>query len=228
MVDYSQLRILNLKETKEKIRTSVTNDILIIQTTHTLKELEKAIDFLTKTLREWYSYYLPEISNLITDPEKFINEIIKSTKQALIKKYEIKDSIGAELKKEDLQPILNYALQIKNLQELKKQQLTYLEVLMEQTAPNLSETATPLIGAQLISIAGSLKQLANFPSSTIQLLGAEKALFRHLIKKSKPPKYGILYNHPKVAQAKQKEKGKVARKLAAQITIAARKDYFRK
>ncbi|MBI5391799.1 ATP-binding protein, partial [Candidatus Woesearchaeota archaeon] len=93
--------------------------------------------------------------------------------------------------------------------------------------PNLSTTATSLIGARLISHAGSLKRLAELPSSTVQVLGAEKSLFRHLKTGSKPPRFGVLFQHPLVAEAAENLKGKTARKLASKISIAVKQDYFR-
>src|SRR4030065_417735 len=92
--------------------------------------------------------------------------------------------------------------------------------------PNFSAVAGPLLGARLLSVAGSLDRLAMMPSSTIQLLGAEKALFRHLKGEGKAPKYGILFGHPLIQQATKETKGKVARLVAAKLSIAARLDRF--
>ncbi len=97
---------------------------------------------------------------------------------------------------------------------------------MGEIAPNIKELAGPLLGARLIAKAGGLKKMAELPASTIQVLGAEKALFRHLTKGTRPPKHGILFQHPWVRNAKRWQRGKIARSLAAKLAIAAKEDYF--
>ena len=96
---------------------------------------------------------------------------------------------------------------------------------MENICPELQKAATSLIGARLLNLAGSLKHLAEIPSSTIQVLGAERALFRHLKTGAKAPKFGVIFAHQSITEAE--EKGKAARHLASKIWIAAKKDYFR-
>jgi len=103
----------------------------------------------------------------------------------------------------------------------------YLERKMTELCPNMTAVAGYLIGAKLLAYAGSTKRLAELPSSTIQLLGAEKALFRHITRNSLPPKYGVLHEHPMIARARKQDHGKVARLLADKISIASRVDYFK-
>ncbi|MBO3769913.1 MAG: hypothetical protein JTT15_05900 [Candidatus Brockarchaeota archaeon] len=98
--------------------------------------------------------------------------------------------------------------------------------LMEETAPNVAAVIGPILGARLISKVGSLARLASLPASTIQILGAEKALFRALRKKGKPPKHGIIFQHPWVHGSPRKIRGKIARLLASKIAVAARVDHF--
>ena len=102
----------------------------------------------------------------------------------------------------------------------------YLEDRMRALAPNLSEACGPKLGAQLIELAGGLRELAMRPSSTVQVMGAEKAMFRHLRGEAAPPKHGLIFQHPTVQFAPKKDRGKAARKLAARIVMAARKDAF--
>ncbi|MDP7323460.1 MAG: C/D box methylation guide ribonucleoprotein complex aNOP56 subunit, partial [Candidatus Woesearchaeota archaeon] len=143
------------------------------------------------------------------------------------KKLNLKESIGSSLKKADLSPIISIALQISNLYKLLKTQETYLEQCMNRYCPNITAITGSLIGAKLLNQAGSLKHLSEFPSSTIQLLGAEKALFRHLKTGANSPRYGFLHEHPLLAKSKKKIQGKVARALADKIAIAAKVDYFK-
>jgi nucleolar protein 56 len=84
----------------------------------------------------------------------------------------------------------------------------------------------PTLGAKLIRYTGGLGRLTVVPSGTIQLLGAEKALFRHLKEKADPPKYGVIFQHPMINQAKWWHRGKIARTFASKISIAARIDYY--
>ncbi len=102
----------------------------------------------------------------------------------------------------------------------------YLESRVRALAPALAEACGPKLAARLIELAGGLRELAMKPSSTVQVLGAERALFRHLRGDAPPPKHGAIFQHPTVQFAAKPERGKAARKLAARITMAARKDAF--
>ncbi len=222
-MDLSKLRELNLRETKQKIKDSVTEDILLIQVVHAYDELVKAESRLLNVLKEWYGYYFPEL----IEKENFI-DYISEDKKSLMRRFDVKESIGKELEKEDLNQIFNFANKIKEIRELKNNFGKHIEEKMNNIASELSKAATPLIGAKLIEKAGSLKHLAELPSSTIQILGSEKALFRHLRTGAKSPKYGVIFSHPDIIKCKIEERGKVSRKLAARISIAVKKDYFRK
>lgn len=226
---YSDFYKKNLELTKQKIRDSVKDDILIIQAINNIDDIEKSINILVKRLRDWYSFYNPETEEDIESHEKFVELVLKEKKEDLLKHLKIKkqESMGADFSKEDLLPIKKLAEEIQELYEFRKKQESYLESLMKKLCPNLSEVAGYLIGAKLIEIAGSLKHLVIMPSSTIQLLGAEKALFRHIRnKKNLPPKFGILFNHTLV-QKNISQSGKVARALADSISIAVKVDYFK-
>ncbi len=210
---------LNLEETKKKIKESVSSDNFIVQTVSNLGEINKICNILVKRLREWYELYNPEFSRKITDHEKFVNLIIdKNDKKE-------KDSMGADLSKEDLEPLLKLAKEIDSLYGLKAKQEEYLKKIMQKNNPNITAVAGYLIGAKLISIAGDLKRLVMFPASTVQLLGAEKALFRHMRTGARAPKHGIIHEHPIVSRAK--EKGKAARAVADKILLAAKVDFFK-
>ena len=214
----------NLEETKKKLRETVDFNDFIVQGINNIDEINRVINMLAKRLREWYELYNPEFSRKTFDHEKFVEEIIsgKVTKE--------KDSMGAELTEADLAPIFGLAKEIESLYNLKKSQEGYLDKIMEKNCPNITAVAGAQIGARLIAIAGDLKRLVKFPASTVQLLGAEKALFRHMRTGAKAPKYGVIHEHPlvaKVAKVKVKDKGKAARALADKISIAAKIDYFK-
>jgi nucleolar protein 56 len=127
--------------------------------------------------------------------------------------------------KQNLQPLTNTITTVsKEITTLQHQIETHIHTL----APNLSTLIGPLIGARLLAHAGSLKKLALYPASTIQILGAEKALFRYKKEGGKPPKHGVIYQHPTINTAPQKNRGRIARLMAAKIAIAVKADYFTK
>ena len=216
----------NLELTKSQIQQSITLDLLIIQVSNTINELNKTINILIKRLREWYSYVLPEIESIVSDNRQFA-EIIQKTRNSLINKYNIKESMGISLDKKDQDAIISLSNIVLSQFEEKDYLETYLEKLMEKSCPNLTAVAGFSIGARLIAYAGSLKKLAFMPASTIQILGAEKALFRHMTTGAKPPRHGIIVNHPLISGKPQKEHGKRARALADKISLAVKIDYFK-
>jgi len=228
---FSQFYKKNLDITKKSVKESVGNDSLIVQTINSMEDIDKTINLLTKKLREWYSLYNPEISNKIEDHEKFVSAIIKNSKKQLLKELNIDEnnSMGANLKEKDVSSILLLATQINNFYKSKKHYEDYLKELEKITCPNFATIAGVTIAAKLISHAGSLRRLVEMPASTIQILGAEKALFRHMRNKRRnlPPKYGILHEHQLIQKSKEKMHGKVARALADKLGIAVKVDYFK-
>jgi nucleolar protein 56 len=213
--------------TVEKLRVSVTYESFLIQSINNIDEIDKCANMLTKRLREWYEYYAPEVSIKIEDHETFVNLILEKNREQLLKEINEEKTIGSELSEHDLMQIKKLAEKIKMLYELRKEHETYIEKIMKENYPNINAVAGSTIGARLLAIAGSLKRLVGFPSSTVQLLGAEKALFRHIKTGARPPKYGVIVNHSVVANAPQKDKGKAARALADKISIASKIDYFK-
>ncbi|MFP4656733.1 MAG: NOP5/NOP56 family protein [Candidatus Woesearchaeota archaeon] len=215
---FAMLRDIDIDFSAEMLRRHPPTDNMIIQAVNGLDEYDKVINMLSTRLREWFSLYNPELSKKINDHRYYAEEVLKLERPA--------DSIGAKISKKDLNPIKDLANSVLSLHKAKAEQESYLVSLMEETYPNIAAVATPLLAARLISFSGSMKRLVNFPSSTIQTLGAEKAMFRHLKTTSNPPKHGIIVLHPLVNDAKRTDKGKVARALASKITIAAKIDFF--
>ncbi len=211
----------NLEETKQKLRESVKFDDFIVQTINNIDEINRVANTLIKRLREWYELYNPEFSRKMEDHERFVEIVVsgKAKKEA--------ESMGAEFSKEDMEPVLKLAKEIDSLYKLKQKQEEYLEKVMQKNCPNITAVAGVQIGARLIAIAGDLKRLVLFPASTVQLLGAEKALFRHMKTGARAPKHGVIHEHPLIAKVGMKDKGKAARGLADKISIAAKIDYFK-
>lgn len=227
METHEQLRLRLIAETRQKVSASVSKDQLVIQCTHTLADTDKIINMLAKRLREWYSLYLPELDAAVYDHAAFAQLVAEKTKDELIATYGITQTMGAKIAGVEIEPMRDLARTILSLSDGRERLKNYLESAMQDICPNTLAITGPLIGAKLLAQAGSLKRLAILPASTVQLLGAEKALFQHLTKKTKVPKYGILINHPLVQDAKRDEKGKTARALASKISLAAKIDFFR-
>ncbi|MCH8067366.1 MAG: hypothetical protein IIC69_02180 [Nanoarchaeota archaeon] len=228
---FSQLYKKNLDITKNSIKASVNDGSLIIQTINSIEEVNKTINLLTKRLREWYSLYNPEISNKIADHENFAITITKKSKKQLLKEFDFdeKDSMGTDLKEKDVSAILLLATQVNNFYKLKKHYENYLEGLEKTACPNFATVAGFAIAGKLISHAGSLRRLVEMPASTIQILGAEKALFRHMRNKKRnlPPKFGLIHEHQLIQKSKDEMQGKAARALADKLSIAVKIDYFK-
>ena len=228
---FSQFHNKNLDITRNSVRESVNNDLLIIQTINSIDEIGKNTNLLVKRLREWYSLYNPEVSDKVADHENFVSVITRKTKKQLLEELNVNesDSLGADLKEKDVSAILLLAAQLNNLYKLKKHYEDYLKQLEKETCPNFMEVAGATIAAKLISHAGSLRRLVEMPSSTIQILGAEKALFRHMRNKKRnlPPKHGIIHQHQLIQKSKEEMHGKAARALADKLSIAIKIDYFK-
>merc|ERR1712083_1171260 len=133
-------------------------------------------------------------------------------------------SMGTEISGEDIINIKHLCQQVVEIQEYRGQLYEYLRNRMNAIAPNLTVMVGELVGARLVAHAGSLMNLAKAPASTVQILGAEKALFRALKNKSDTPKYGLIYHASLVGQASAKDKGKISRVLAAKTALAVRMD----
>jgi len=211
----------NLRVTKEDVKASVKDDLLIMQAVSNISEIDRSVNTLIKRLREWYALYNPELENSVSDQEKFVELVIKGNEK------KVKDSMGAEFSKEEMGPVLDLAKEVKVLFELREKQGKYLDKLMKKVCPNMLAITGATIGAKLMVQAGGLKQLMLFPASTVQLLGAEKALFRHMTSGARSPKYGFIHGHPLIAKNPRNLGGKIARALADKISIAVKVDYFK-
>jgi Protein implicated in ribosomal biogenesis, Nop56p homolog len=241
---YNLIRNFSIEITKIRIKgEQQRRDRIVIQVIESIDELNKTINILVERLVEWYGLYFPELYNILKDNERFTDLIINEpnrfnlNEEILIKlgfsekisKRIVEAAIktaGADFDEKDLEIIRSFAQKIKLLYEENRKLESYLEEIMKEIAPNLESITGATIGARLIAKSGGLKELANLPASTIQVLGAEKALFKHLKYGTKPPKHGILFQHPLVHSAPKWQRGKIARLLANKITIAARADYY--
>lgn len=223
---------VNLELTKVKIKKSFERANLVVQVNGAIEELDKTINILIERLREWYSVHFPEMDRFVSSHEKFVKLVEKFGSREKIEDPELsllkEKSMGADLKEEDVEAVRSLARTLFALYDERKYLEKYLEEVLKDVAQNFSAIAGTSLAAKLIAKAGGLGRLARMPSSTIQLLGAEKALFRHLKGKGRSPRHGIIFSHTLIQNAPDDHRGKIARLLAAKLSIAAKLDYYSK
>jgi len=238
------IRDVSLELSRRGLRRVATKrDLLAIQSIRAVDDIDKTINLFAARLREWYSIHFPELDQVVGDHilyAKIVNNIGDRSlmDEASLKKIGVseslarriasisKKSIGADLSEFDLKPIQTLAKIMIELSELRSYLTDYNTLVMKEVAPNVTELVGPLLGARLLSLAGSLEELAKMPASTIQVLGAEKALFRALRTGGKPPKHGVIFQYPEIHRSPRWQRGKIARALATKLAIAARVDFF--
>jgi nucleolar protein 56 len=215
---------------RQRIKETVKKDKIVMQVIDAIDEIDKSVNIFIARLREWYGLHFPEGEMKIEDHEKFAKLVSVYGLRDNIKEKDLvglaRTSMGINLTKKDEEILKEYATNVKDLYKLRSHLEKYIDHILKEVAPNLRELGGPLISARLISMSGGLEKLAKKPSSTIQLLGAEKALFRFLKGRGKSPKYGLLFTHPLVQNAAPEKKGKVARVLASKLSIAVKMDYY--
>jgi nucleolar protein 56 len=231
------------KLVEEELKEAVARrDMMIVHAIHVLEDLDKQINMIYTRCREWHGLHFPELAEIVADLEDYLRivaeigarrnfdeeklERIVGPKLAAEIMERAGNSVGANLSPEDEERVKDVAREALRLIQLRKAQEKYIEELMSAEAPNLSAVAGPILGAKLISMAGGLEKLAKLPASTIQVLGAEKALFRFFKTGRGAPKHGIIFQSPLIHGSPKHLRGKIARALAATIAIAAKIDYF--
>ena len=217
-------------------------DLHIIQAINTLDEIDKIANALSSRLREWYGLHFPELDNVIDSINGYAQIVIAGKRNSLSKKvYEdagfpdskadmlsliTSKSRGGDISDINLTIVQSIAKQILEIHNLRKNLEEHIESEMQNVAPNISAILGPAVGARILARAGSMHKLASMPASTIQVLGAEKALFRALKTGAQPPKHGLLFQHAMVHAAPRWQRGKIARAIAAKAVIAARIDVY--
>lgn len=212
---------------KTKIKESIDFGEHLARAVDTIQDLNETINIKIERLKNWYSLYFSKLEDKVGDDE-YIELIIEYGDRDKIKE-EIglkEDLTGKEVTDQELKHFTRLAKSIREEKEIKKELEKYVEEKMQEHAPNVSALTGPKLGGELIAAQGSLKELAKQPSSTIQVLGAEKSLFRHLDKGTDPPKHGLILQHPYIHRAPESIRGKIARAFANKIAIASRIDYF--
>ncbi|XP_071988094.1 nucleolar protein 56 [Engystomops pustulosus] len=232
---------------RAKVKFNVNRvDNMIIQSISLLDQLDKDINTFSMRVREWYGYHFPELIKIVSDNYTYcrmakyignrkelsedkleaMEEIVMDSAKAQAVLDASRSSMGMDISPIDLINIESFSSRVISLSEYRKGLQDYLRSKMNQVAPSLSALIGEVVGARLISHAGSLTNLAKYPASTVQILGAEKALFRALKTRGNTPKYGLIFHSTFIGRAAAKNKGRISRYLANKCTIASRIDCF--
>ncbi|KAF4308682.1 hypothetical protein GTA08_BOTSDO04049 [Botryosphaeria dothidea] len=246
-VDRAQLG-LGHAYSRAKVKFSVQkNDNHIIQAIATLDQLDKAVNTFCMRVREWYGWHFPELVKIVSDNHKYVKLAIFIGDKTTLNDDKLHDlaalvdddetvaqeiinaarvSMGRDISETDMENVMLFANRALSLSQYRKSLSGYLVNKMGVVAPNLAALIGETVAARLISKAGSLTNLSKYAASTVQILGAEKALFRALKTKGNTPKYGLIYHSSFIGKAGAKNKGRISRFLANKCTIASRIDNF--
>lgn len=236
-------KFINGQLIKRKVsKAGAQDDVIIIQLIETLDIIKKSISLFSNRLSEWYGLHFPELTDKIMEDNIQLAKIVlilgdreNYTKKNIEQNFEFNEefenllvkkaseSMGANF---DLNIVQDFANQIVSFDSYRNELENYLENLMDKTAPNLNAIVGPLVGAKLISKAGSLKKLAYMPASRIQLLGAERALYRFLRSGEKRPKHGLIFQWRQIRSSRYDLRGKISRIISGKLGIACKVDYF--
>ncbi len=218
-------------------------DLIVAQAIQTLDDTDRTLNLFMGRLREWYGVHFPELDRLVEKHETFARLVMdlgskqNFTQENLEKEDLPKNkteqisrvadaSMGADIIETDLAQIQALSKNILDMYKLREAMEAYLDKTMQEVAPNTKAIVGALLGARLIAVAGGLENLAKRPASTMQVLGAEKALFRSIKTGARPPKHGLIFQHTLIHDAKKWQRGKIARAIAGKLAIAVRADAF--
>jgi nucleolar protein 56 len=235
---------VTVEMTKMRVRKAVEKrDLVVMQAIQTIDDLDKTVNLFMGRIREWYGLHFPELDRLVEKHETYARLVVnlgrrenftaENLEKEGLPKEKAKQialvaekSMGADLEEDDLAQIQALCRNTLQLHDMRQSLEGYMDSTMEEVAPNIKALVGSLLGARLIALTGGLSNLAKMPASTVQVLGAEKALFRSLKTGTRPPKHGIIFQHTLIHEAKRWQRGKIARALAGKLAIAARSDAF--
>jgi len=241
---YDLIRCVQIELIKIQLReTAAKRDLMVVNAVKALDDINKIINLNINRVREWYSIHFPELNDVVEDHEVYLNIVSRRLSRVNINRDVLakigvptkliepiisstEKSIGAEVTDIDLEAVGELAEKTLDLIAYRNELSSYIDKTVSEIAPNMKCLVGGTIAARLISIAGGLEKLAESPASRVQVLGAEKALFRFLRSRSKPPKHGVIFGYPELRSAPRWQRGKIARALASKLAIAARVDYF--
>ena len=208
-------------QSRSRMRLVFSKDKFIIQANNALEDITRISNLMSERLKEWFGLHYPESRLSYKELVKHV-----ATYGSREKFPEFKESVGLEISEEDITVIQSYAQVIEKIYEEKRQLEAYIKTNVKELMPNSSSLIDELLLAKIIAAAGSIEKLARLSASSIQLIGAEKALFRHLRKQGKSPKFGMIFMSSWIQASTDEQKGKVARILSAKLMQSIRIDYY--
>jgi nucleolar protein 56 len=226
-MDREEIREKALKRTREDI--SETDRVqLMVKAVKNMDQIKNSQSNEMEAFRDWYSLHFPELEAEIEEDEHLVKILSRGVNREELDPFEemAENSTGMALGEEDEKIIEKYVDSLGSRQKLIDEIGDYVEKIAKEEMPNVSVLLGPVLGARIVQLAGGLEELAKKPASTVQMFGAEKALFRHLREGGNPPKHGILFEHEFVSPLHADERGKMARFLANKTVIAARLDQY--
>jgi nucleolar protein 56 len=246
--DFEEYQRFIRQVTVELARGAVTTatakrDLYAVQAVRAIDDIDKTINLFVGRIREWYGLHFPELDRLVEKNDTYARLVadlgLRSnfTEENLEKEgipserisqiaSSARKSMGANFPEEDLEWLRSFCNDTLELARFREKAETYVDEVMKQAAPNTTTMLGPLLTARLMSIAGGLMNLAKMPASTMQVLGAEKALFRSLKTGARPPKHGVIFQYASIHNSPRWQRGKIARALSGKLAIAARVDAF--
>ena len=228
-MDKDDIREKAISQTREEIESSVEKDQLLVKAVKQLDQLERDIRDQVERLRDWYGVHFPELEQEITEDDRFVDILEKyGVEKNNIEPFDqmAEKSTGSDLSEQDRELIENSVSTIASMKDLRDEIEVYVKEGAQEEFQNLSVLLGPVLATRLVALAGGLEELAKKPASTVQMLGAEKALFRHLHGEGSSPKHGVLFHHRFVKDLPEDERGKMARFLANKSVMAARIDQY--
>ncbi|MDY6765790.1 MAG: NOP5/NOP56 family protein [Candidatus Nanohaloarchaea archaeon] len=213
---------------QQELKEEGGRDQLLVQAVRALEDLDEMNNELAERLRPWYGQHFPELDDAVDSHERFAALVAEHGDRSAVEGYDdlAAESTGIPLTPRDAAIVEQFARHLRGSQELREEIEAYVAELAEEIVPNLAAVVGNVLAARLVSLAGSLEDLAKMPSSTVQVLGAEKAMFQHLEEGGDAPKHGVLFMHEYVRNVPADEQGKMARVLANKASIAARIDQY--
>ncbi len=219
---FEELRQKMLKSAREGIKEAYSSEeYALIQAINAYLETNKSYNLAYERLTEWAGIYFPD--RRFTS-SRTLTEFALSVAQ----ETNTKSAMGRVMNEDEKKSFGRFAEMSRNMDESMKALEVYLKAASTRILPNVTYLTDEKIAAELLSKAGSMERLATMPASTVQLLGAEKSLFKHLKFGSKPPKYGVIFKLPEVNSASRETRGRIARAYATKLTIALKADYYTK
>ncbi len=237
-------RQVTLEIARAGIASAATRrDLSAVQAVRAIDDLDKTLNLLAGRVCEWYGLHFPEMDRIVEKHDTYARLVAKLgdrrnfTKESLVSEgmpsptvdqlaTASRKSMGGQIEESDLQVLKSFCELMLELYKFRTKSESYIDEVLKQVAPNMTAIVGAPLSARLISIAGSLDNLAKMPASTLQVLGAEKALFRSLKTGARPPKHGVIFQHSAIHQSPRWQRGKIARTLSGKLSIAARVDAF--